>query len=122
MSNYRALAIHPVTGAVALADFLDDCFGHHEYGVRFEGEIKVYRANEVERGECKTVIKPGNIEVYEFAHVLRGLEVETGKPYPHEVRRVRLDPDGSWLGEVEVDGWIGTHWCRFERIELRRDE
>lgn len=35
MSNYRALAIHPITGKAEQADFLDDYFGRHRYGIRF---------------------------------------------------------------------------------------
>lgn len=40
MSNYRAPARHPVTGNVELAEWIDDHFGRHQYGVRFaDGSI-----------------------------------------------------------------------------------
>lgn len=48
MSNYRATAIHPVTGKNEYADFLDNYFGHHIYGVRFAGEDRVYPIDQVE--------------------------------------------------------------------------
>lgn len=42
MSNYSAPTRHPFTGEIKMADWLDDSFGHHVYGVRFHGEEKVY--------------------------------------------------------------------------------
>jgi hypothetical protein len=35
MSNYRDMAFHPETGKLEPADFLDNHFGPHHYGVRF---------------------------------------------------------------------------------------
>jgi hypothetical protein len=43
MSNYHALARHPFTGKIEMADWLDDSFGHHIYGVRFPGDATIYR-------------------------------------------------------------------------------
>jgi len=43
MSNYQALARHPFTGKIEMADWLDDSFGHHIYGVRFPGDATIYR-------------------------------------------------------------------------------
>ena len=43
MSNYHALARHPITGEIRVADWLDDSFGHHIYGVRFPGDKAIYR-------------------------------------------------------------------------------
>jgi hypothetical protein len=42
VSNYSAPTRHPVTGKIEMADWLDDSFGHHIYGVRFHGEEKIY--------------------------------------------------------------------------------
>ena len=42
MSNYSAPTRHPFTGEIKMADWLDDSFGHHVYGVRFHGEEEVY--------------------------------------------------------------------------------
>jgi len=35
MSNFRQLTIHPRTGNVETADWLDDHYGRHLYGVKF---------------------------------------------------------------------------------------
>lgn len=35
MSNYRALAYHPTSGRLEVADWLDDFYGTRVYGVRF---------------------------------------------------------------------------------------
>ena len=48
MSNYRDKAINPRTGQIEDADFLDNHFGRHQYGIRFDGEAHVYPAGEVE--------------------------------------------------------------------------
>ena len=42
MSNYSAPTKHPITGEIKMADWLDDSFGHHVYGVRFHGEEEIY--------------------------------------------------------------------------------
>jgi len=42
MSNYSAPTRHPFTGDIKMADWLDDSFGHHVYGVRFHGEQEIY--------------------------------------------------------------------------------
>jgi len=47
MSNFRRVAINPGTGEAQEAEFLDDYFGRHEYGVRFPGSPHVYRATEI---------------------------------------------------------------------------
>lgn len=36
MSNFRSNAIHPETGKCEAADYLDDHYGRHHYGVRFD--------------------------------------------------------------------------------------
>ena len=46
MSNYHALARHPITGEIRVADWLDDSFGHHIYGVRFPGDATIYRSTQ----------------------------------------------------------------------------
>ena len=43
MSCYIAKAINPGNGEVQDAEFLDDYFGPHQYGVRFPGSPHVYR-------------------------------------------------------------------------------
>ena len=60
MSNYHALARHPITGKIEMADWLDDSFGHHIYGVRFPGDETIYRStqcNEVSLHEAGVEIE-----------------------------------------------------------------
>ena len=42
MSNYSAMTIHPETKVAEMADWLDDHFGKHCYGVRFPSDGKIY--------------------------------------------------------------------------------
>lgn len=47
MSSYIDKAFHPVRRVVMDALWIDDHFGRHQYGVRFDGEPRVYRPDEV---------------------------------------------------------------------------
>ena len=51
MSNFRAMTLHPETGHYKLADWFDDYFDKHQYGVCFVGERRVRRGCEVEIAE-----------------------------------------------------------------------
>ena len=46
MSSYLKSTQHPETGKVEHAEWLDDYFGQHNYGVRFPSDGKVFRADE----------------------------------------------------------------------------
>lgn len=46
MSSYIKTTKHPETGAIEQAEWLDDYFGQHNYGVRFPSDGKVFRADE----------------------------------------------------------------------------
>lgn len=50
MSSYKRITKHPITGEWKMADWLDDFFGSHRYGVRFEGESveETFRADDYE--------------------------------------------------------------------------
>jgi len=48
MSNFGRAAYHPKEKVVRAANWIDDHFGHHEYGVSFPGDQHVYRPSEVE--------------------------------------------------------------------------
>jgi hypothetical protein len=48
MSNYIRVAWHPVERVARADAFLDNHFGHYEYGVAFNGDPNVYRPEEVE--------------------------------------------------------------------------
>src|SRR3990167_305886 len=58
MSNFIAKAKHPKTGKIEDAEWLDDYFGHHEYGVRFK-DGSVFHSIEVEE-VCKACPNGGN--------------------------------------------------------------
>ena len=46
MSCYKAITKHPKTGEWKEAEWLDDYFGNHNYGVRFENENEIYDVRE----------------------------------------------------------------------------
>lgn len=48
MSNYSQIAWHPTERVARSAWWIDDYFGRHQYGVKFDGDEKVYRPHEVE--------------------------------------------------------------------------
>ena len=43
MSNFTHAAYNPSEKVVRAADFMDDYFGPHQYGVRFPDDPAVYR-------------------------------------------------------------------------------
>lgn len=48
MSNYARVAWNPKEHVARAALWIDNHFGPHRYGVRFEGDDHVYRPEEVE--------------------------------------------------------------------------
>jgi hypothetical protein len=48
MSNFTRSAYHPKEQVIRSANWLDNHFGPHEYGVSFPGDEHVYRTGEVE--------------------------------------------------------------------------
>lgn len=48
MSNYARVTKHPVTGKYSKAEWLDNYFAPHYYGVKFPDDEKVYPAEFVE--------------------------------------------------------------------------
>lgn len=60
MSNFLQKAIHPKTGNIEPAQMLDDCFGHHRYGVLFR-DGSLYQARDVD-----TVLGNVDVEFDEF--------------------------------------------------------
>jgi hypothetical protein len=47
MSTYQDVARHPRTNQIERVWMLDDYFGQHQYGVKFETDTKVFQAHEV---------------------------------------------------------------------------
>lgn len=48
MSDFTRPAYHPRTKTVRNAYWMDNYFGHHNYGVQFEGDDVVYSPEQVE--------------------------------------------------------------------------
>lgn len=46
MSNFYRRTKNPVTGRYEDALWLDDCFGRHRYGVRFESDGALYQESD----------------------------------------------------------------------------
>lgn len=53
MSTYSKVTRHPQTGKWEIAEWIDDYFGHHIYGVQFESDKKVYPTELVEQKDIK---------------------------------------------------------------------
>lgn len=49
MSTYTSITKHPQTGEYEVAEWRDDYFGQHIYGVEFPSDGKIYPADLVER-------------------------------------------------------------------------
>lgn len=50
MSNSHKLTRHPETGKIERAEWLDDYFGLHRYGVKFP-DGRVFREEEIKEGK-----------------------------------------------------------------------
>lgn len=50
MSHFTRKTNHPETGKTEEAEWMDDYFGPHEYGVRFK-DGKVFKESEIEKQE-----------------------------------------------------------------------
>lgn len=53
MSNFYGSAINPKTGEVELAEFMDNYYGRHRYGIKFS-DGSVYPETEVKRPRDET--------------------------------------------------------------------
>lgn len=53
MSDYKRITRHPTTGKYQIAQWKDDYFGKHRYGVQFGNEIIVYPADQVAEAQLK---------------------------------------------------------------------
>lgn len=55
MSHFTKPTLHPVTGKLEIAEWLDDYFGRHQYGVRFADGSVVHEDVVRETREDKVV-------------------------------------------------------------------
>lgn len=131
MSSYRKWTKHPVTDKWEVAYWLDDALGPHIYGVKFEGDDKVYNpadlilqtdekrelpewegANEVEveKGVEESAEEPIKIgrdddTIETVATLYPG---QTMLELPKDMESlIYLKVDGTWLTEIR------GHWLVF---------
>ena len=67
MSNFHQLTKHPRTGVMEMAEWLDDYFGHHRYGIRFSDK-RVYHEKEIEAIEIHGIGAEANGQVTTVEH------------------------------------------------------
>ncbi len=67
MSNYTAKTFHPDTGKLEDADWLDDYFGRHVYGVRFS-DGSVHHAHKCEQVGPKAAAEIERLQEYEWMY------------------------------------------------------
>ena len=60
MSSYYEETIHPKTRKLQRAFWIDDYFGRHQYGVRFDGEETVYRLRDLPRFSDMSKTQPAD--------------------------------------------------------------
>lgn len=53
MSTYSRITRHPLTAEYSIAEWRDDYFGPHRYGVKFAGDDVVYPADQVNNAQLK---------------------------------------------------------------------
>ena len=70
MSNYTAPALHPKSGRVVKATWIDNYFGPHIYGVSFPGDSDVYRVAECDLEAAAATIERLTAERDEAREVL----------------------------------------------------
>lgn len=95
MSSYQKQTVHPETKQIENAEWLDDYFGQHNYGVRFPSDGKVFRADEFDWST--------NPQTLAFEGVLRGGNTmpvtvdltEKGDRFAHPMNIVEKGDDGK---------------------------
>lgn len=62
MSNFTRVAWHPVERVARAAAYMDDYFGPHRYGVKFDGDPYVFKPDEVEIPIDLILVPQGDIK------------------------------------------------------------
>lgn len=55
MSTYKRITKHPLRAEWHNAEWIDDYFGPHRYGVKFPNDAVTYPADQVEEAQLKTL-------------------------------------------------------------------
>lgn len=112
MSNFSRSAYHPPTGTVKSANYMDDYFGRHQYGVSFPGDPQVYHpaAVEIPQDHVYGPCSPGEVTAppqYQVENQHLREKVEKLEAY----LRVRGDPHMNleWFGQYQrVNNWLNS--------------
>lgn len=92
MSSYKDLTTHPETGAAESAEWLDDYFGRHNYGVRFPSDGKVFRADEFEWQKNHQTLA---LEGRHRGGAMTVEQTEKGSRWDHPTHEVEEHGDGK---------------------------
>lgn len=95
MSSYQRQTKHPETGVAENAEWLDDFFGQHNYGVRFPSDGKVFRADEYEwSANPQTLLLEGKHRLG-YGHPLTVALTHKGSRFDHPLVEVDESEDGK---------------------------
>jgi len=108
MSNYSEITRHPLTGVYHVAEWTDDYFGPHRYGVRFPDDPVVYPAEQVAQKQLKEFWVADVLETLRATKVLNDEQIvaffnDLNRSYKARWKR---DPVG---GEGAVDYYRGKY-------------
>jgi hypothetical protein len=91
MSNFSALTFHPVTNIIEMANWMDDHFEKHHYGVYFSSDGVTY---DPFKNDCERV-------------------------YPKAADRISvLEAENEMLGQLAANNAVALQEAREERDEL----
>ena len=112
MSSYQKQTVHPETKQIEKAEWLDDYFGNHNYGVRFPSDGKIFRADEFFWEENpQTLVTEGRLK-YDNKSPTTILLTQKGDRFDHPLHEVSIEngkkvditkhEDGRQDVEIEV--------------------
>ena len=73
MSNFSALTFHPVTNIIEMANWMDDYFGKHHYGVYFSSDGVTY---DPFKDDCERVYPKAADRIEQLAQKVKDLTAE----------------------------------------------
>lgn len=115
MSSYQRLTAHPETGKAEKAEWLDDYFGHYNYGVRFPSDGKVFRADEYDWQENpKTMVDEGTHR----GGVVTFEQTEKGSRFDHPMHEVE-EKDGKRVITTKHEGGRQDVTVEVKRLDLK---
>jgi len=117
MSSYQRKTQHPETLHFERAEWLDDYFGQHNYGVRFPSDGKVFRAD-----EFKWEVSPENDESLVGTHqggAMTVEETEKGSRFDHPMHEVEEHADGKRTITTKHEGGRQDVRVEVTRLDLK---